>query len=173
MITLRIARDADAWVTRMGREIGQQVGRWMEDEPRDATVVVGAGDPFGIRPDDSCPIILVPLVGGRRPSPLARAQMEQAHALVVVDPAEARWLPPGHRGTVVLVESDPNRGRPLLRGPGAFELIAAEEALALNPPLEAMLASRATPPIAHALSSRRVAEGVCEALAATGAPRSR
>lgn len=75
-------------------------------------VAIGAGldDPgLARRFAPGVPRVVVPVLDGRRPTPWAQALLRSADAIVVLDAAELRWVPPGATPVVVAGLPRPER----------------------------------------------------------------
>lgn len=89
---IALPESADASTVSFAREVADQLARADANDSTGAIAILGVGDPYALRLDDPSVRVVVPLLRGHRPDPVAREQIRWAHALVVTDETERRWL---------------------------------------------------------------------------------
>ena len=98
------------------------------------TILLGLDDPYCVSPGDPGPLIAVPLLDGRRPTPLARARIEQADVVVCCDAQEMARLGRSALRTPRFVSASLAPGGPLAPS-SPLDRVAAQAVLEEHPEL--------------------------------------
>lgn len=166
---MRISGTRGPWLDRLGPDIGDALAEHPLAPFVEAIALIGAGDPFLIRPGDPPLKVMVPLLGDDRADAMTRQQLSSVDALVLIDPGEVPPQPGD--ALLVRVEGASSAAPGFLERASDFDTMQAITALGDLPDLRLCI-QRARPEATKApITARQIADTVVEAAIAAGGAR--
>ena len=168
MLQVRVSDRGGPWLQRLGPAIARALLEHPLAPCLDAIALIGAGDPLLVRPGDPALRVIVPLLGEERPDALARWQLDNANALVLLDGAESRI---GARAVPCVVVGGSATAPRFLPTASSFDELQAGVALAGFPDLRGCLEMARGGVLDMTIPPARIADAVIEAVIVAGRTR--